>query len=547
MGSSFFEFNIATTGLFAARAGLEVTSNNVTNMATPGYSRQYIKQRAGTPLDKYNGVGQVGTGTEVYGIGRHRDVYLDKKYWSQNSVYGEYSQKDIQLGMMETIFSATSEKGLTENINTFFNSISDLKFTAGDLNYRSAVINNADTLVSTIKNHAHKLRQQQIDINEDIYALTERINAIGSQIANLNDQIYRFEIDGHTANELRDQRTLLLDELSKYVNVEFKEVSDNSGRGELGVKTNILINGQEFINHDSVRKIQLERRTDPLNPSDAPNLYDIKWENGESLNLKGLEGELKGLIDIRDGSGEANLPAQPPANPPAPNQPVENPIVYKGIPYYINKLNEFARTMARAFNEGTKLDGTKLDGVIGHRNGFDLDGNEGGLFFTKVDENGNNLADIPGTNNQPPTDAEIKAFYVSIDIFNFAISDELKKNPSRLATSDNPNKEQSNDKVIKGFIKLKDDVSLFAEGGAYQFVNSLASTLGIDKKQASNFTKYYQDITTTVDNQRMQVSGVSLNEEVANIVKYQHLYQTASKLINTINDIYNTTINGLGI
>lgn len=532
MGSSFFEFNIATTGLFAARAGLEVTSHNVTNMATPGYSRQYIKQRASSPLDRYSGVGQVGTGTEVYGIGQHRDVYLDKKYWSQNSVYGEYSQKNVQLGMMETIFSATSEKGLTGNINTFFNSISDLKFTAGDLNYRSAVINNADSFVSTLRNHAHKLRQQQVDINEDIYALTERINAIGTQIASLNDQIYRFEIDGQTANELRDQRTLLLDELSKYVNVEFKEVPDTSGRGELGVKANILINGQEFINHDSSRNLKCERRKDDqmLNPSDAPNLYNINWENGEPLNLKGLEGELKGLVDVRDGNGGKG-----------------DTTVYKGIPYYVEKLNEFVRTIARAFNEGTKLDGTKLDGVIGHRNGFDLEGNKGGLFFTKTNDDGKTENDIKGQNGQDATPDEIKDFYESINVFNFAVSDELKKNPSRLATSDNPNKEESNDKVIQGFIKLKDDVSLFAEGGAYQFVNALASTLGIDTKQAQNFTKYYKDITKTVDNQRMQVSGVSLNEEVANIVKYQHLYQTASKLINTINDIYNTTINGLGI
>lgn len=534
MGSSFFEFNIATTGLFAAKAGLEVTSNNVTNMATPGYSRQYIKQRASSPLDRYSGVGQVGTGTEVYGVGQYRDVYLDRKYWSQNAVYGEYSQKNVQLGMMETIFSATSEKGLTSNINDFFASISELNFTANDLNYRSAVVNNADTFVSTIRNHAHKLRQQQIDINEDIYALTERINAIGTQITNLNDQIYRFEIDGHTANELRDQRTLLLDELSKYVNVEVKEVPDTSGRGELGVKMDILINGQEFINHDSSRKLKCVRRTDKeiLNPSDAPNLYNLKWENGESLNLNGLEGELKGLVDIRDGAGDVGTGVTS---------------IYKGIPYYVEKLNEFVRTMARAFNEGTRLDGTDLEGVIGHRNGFDLEGNKGGLFFTITDNTGNTVTDIPGQNGNPPTANEVKDFYDSINVFNFAVSEELKKNPSKLAASDNDNKEESNDKVIQGFLKLKDDVSLFAEGGAYQFVNALASTLGIDTKQAENFTKYYKDITTTVDNQRMQVSGVSLNEEVSNIVKYQHLYQTASKLINTINEIYNTTINGLGI
>lgn len=516
MGSSFFEFNIATTGLFAAKAGLEVTSHNISNMATPGYSRQYVKQRAATPLDRYSGIGQVGTGTEIYGIGQHRDVYLDKKYWVQNSTYGEYYQKSNQLGVAESIFSELSETGLTKNVNSFFQTISDLKFSANDLNYRSAVINNADMLVSSIRNHAIKLRQQQIDLNEDINSLVERINAIGTQLANLNEQIYKFEIDGQPANELRDQRTLLLDELSKYVNVETKEMSDGTGR-EFGNKFVVFINGHEFVNHIESRKLQTERRANPLHPDDAPNLYDIKWSNGESLNLNGLQGELKGLVDIRDGDSGVGNGGQ-----------------YKGIPYYVSKLNEFVRTMAIAFNEGTRLDGTPLNGVIGHTNGFDMNGDQGELFFTMTTANGTTATNI--------------ADYNDITAFNFAVSDELKEDPSKLAASDTQDPAQeSNNKVILGFLKLKDDVTLFSEGGAYQFVNAIASTLGIDKKQADSFSKYYKDITKTVDNQRMQVSGVSLNEEVANVVKYQHLYQAASKLINVINDIYSTTINGLGI
>lgn len=516
MGSSFFEFNIATTGLFAAKAGLEVTSHNISNMGTPGYSRQYVKQKASTPLDRYSGIGQVGTGTEIYGIGQHRDVYLDKKYWVQNSTYGEYYQKSNQLGVAESIFSELSETGLTKNVNSFFQTISDLKFSANDLNYRSAVINNADMLVSSIRNHAIKLRQQQIDLNEDINSIVERINAIGTQLSNLNEQIYKFEIDGQPANELRDQRTLLLDELSKYVNVETKEMSDGTGR-ELGNKFVVLINGHEFVNHIESRKLQTERRANPLHPDDAPNLYDIKWSNGESLNLNGLQGELKGLVDIRDGDSGVGNGGQ-----------------YKGIPYYVSKLNKFVRTMAIAFNEGTRLDGTALNGVIGHKSGFDMNGDPGKVFFTMTTANGTTAPDIVDYNN--------------ITAFNFAVSDELKQNPSKLAASDTRDAAQeSNNKVILGFLKLKDDVTLFSEGGAYQFVNAIASTLGIDKKQADSFSKYYKDITKTVDNQRMQVSGVSLNEEVANVVKYQHLYQAASKLINVINDIYSTTINGLGI
>ncbi len=519
MGSSFFEFNIATTGLFAARAGLEITSHNTANVGTPGYSRQYIKQKAGIPLDKYSGVGQVGTGTTVYGIGQHRDIYLDHKYWPQNSTFGEYSQKSSQLSLMEVSLSELSKTSLTNNVNDFFKSMSDLAFTADSLEYRTAVINTADTLVTNIKNHATKLRQQQIDLNEDAYSLVERINSIGTQLASINEQIYKYEIDGNTANELRDQRALLIDELSKYANVEVKEYSDGTGR-ELGNKYVVLLNGNEFVDHNSSRKLECVRRQNLMHPNDPPGLYDIKWQNGDKLNLKTLTGELKGILDLRDG--DSGAVANGGGN-------------YKGIPYYISKLNEFVRGMARAMNTGQKLDGTQLQGVIGHQNGFDMNGQPGGVLFSMIDPNtGKTVTNIADYNN--------------IDVFNFAISDAIKEDPRKLAISDsNDSTQTSNNKVVLGFLKLKDDVSLFAEGSAYQFVNAISSTLGIDTKQANNFTSFYKDVTQSIDNQRKQVSAVSINEEISNLVMYQHLYQASSKLINVINEIYNTTINGLGV
>lgn len=525
MGSSFFEFNIATTGLFAARAGLEITSNNVANVATPGYSRQYIMQKASTPLNRYSGVGQVGTGTVVYGVGQHRDVYLDQKYWPQVSTLGQYSQKSQQLKIMETSLGQLSETSLTNNVNDFFKSISDLAFTSDSLEYRMAVINTADTLVTNIRNHAIKLRQQQTDLNDDVYAVVERINSIGTQLASLNEQIYQYEIDGQTANELRDQRTLLIDELSKYANIDIKEYDDGTGR-ELGKKYIILLNGQEFVHGESVRKLECVRRENLLHPDDPPGMYDIQWTNGEALNLTTLSGELKGILDMRDGNG--GLPIQP------PNE--DKNLEYKGIPYYIQKLNEFVRTMAYAMNEGKRYsDGEPLEGVIGHQDGFDMEGNPGGLLFTMRDPNTGQTI-------------ENRVNYAQINAFNFSISDQVKNDPKKLAISDTHDAtQQSNNKVVLGFLKLKDDVTLFAEGGAYQFVNAMASTLAIDTKQANSFKDFYTDVTKTIDNQRMQVSAVSINEEVANMVMYQHLYQVSSKLMNVINEVYNTTINGLGV
>lgn len=528
MGSSFFEFNIATTGLFAAKAGLEITSHNVSNVATLGYSRQYIKQKAGIPLDRYSGVGQVGTGTVVYGIGQHRDVYLDQKYWPQVSTLGEYGQKHTQLSLMETSLSELSKTSLTNNVNDFFKSLSELTFTADSLEYRNSVINTADTLVTNIRNHATRLRQQQIDLNDDAYSIVERINSIGNQISSLNDQIYTYELDGNTANELRDQRALLIDELSKYANVEVKEYSDGTGR-ELGNKYVVLLNGHEFVDHDFSLQLECVRRENLLHPNDPPGLYDIKWQNGDDLNLSTLAGELKGILDVRDGDSNNDIDG---------DGNIDGGGVYKGIPYYINKLNEFVRTLAYAMNTGRRYsDDGELEGVIGHQQGFDMEGRPGGLFFSlKHPSTGESLAQLD------------REEYELLNVFNFTLADHLKNDPSRLAISSSPDPtDKSNNRVVLGFLNLKDDTSLFAEGGAYQFVNAISATLGIDTKQAKNFTSFYTDTTKAIDNQRKQVSAVSINEEISNMVMYQHLYQVSSKLINVINEIYNTTINGLGV
>lgn len=516
MGSSFFELNVATTGLFAAKTGLQVTSNNIANASVKGYSRQVVLQKASSSLKKFNGIGKVGTGTNVYGVGQIRDVYLDKKYWEKQATLGEYSQKKTQLTTLESIFNSLEKTGLTNTINTFFSSISDLSFTAADLDYRNAVISNTEILISDLKSYANEILKQQSDVNDEVYATVNKINQIGSQLVSLNYQIYNSELDGHTANELRDERAVLIDELSKYANIETKEISDGTDR-ELGKKFVVLINGQEFVSHNNYRTLNCEPRQNPLHKNDALNLYDINWSNGDNFDINGLKGELKGLIDIRDGdSGQVG------GN-------------YKGIPYYINKMNEFVRTLACAMNTGKRLDGTKINGVIGHIDGFDLNGNNGNLFFSFVNQNGT-------INTNTNFD------YNDLDVFNLSISQALKDSPKNLATSDtNDPQQESNNKVILGFLTLKDNKTLFSEGGAYQFVNALASTLGIDVKQSEKFSLHYEDISKAVDNQRLQVSGVSLNEEVSNMIIYQQLYQTSSKLINIINEIYNTTINGMGV
>ncbi len=516
MNSAFFEFNVATSALFAAKNGLSVTSNNIANSATKGYSRQVALQRASIPLPGVNGKGMVGTGTEVYGVGQIRDFYLDKKYWSEQAVLGEYDVKNTQLDIMETVFNELSTTGISSSVGDFFESLSSLTFDSGDKTYRTSVINLASAFADNINSYANSLKTQQRDINEEVEAVVQKINSIGDQIVSLNKQIYSDELDGSHANDLRDQRALLVDELSGYVNTEVRTIDS-----EHGEKFVVLINGQDFVNHYDNNKLKCVKREDDnkLDPDDSLGLYDLEWGTSHiPFSKNGLSGQLRGLLDIRDGNDGKNG---------SPD--------YKGIPYYIDKMNTLVQTIARAFNEGKYADGTDIKGLDGHINGYDSKGDKGGLFFTYRTEGGT----FEDTENMD---------YGNITAFNFSISDILAGDSSKLAaSSSNSSAEASNNEIVLQFAALKDNDALFKQGNVFDYVNGLCTELAIDKKQATNFDEFYTELTSGTDNQRISVSGVSLNEELTAMIKYQQLYQAAAQLVNAINQVYNTTINQLGL
>jgi len=583
MRSSFFEFNVAMSGLFTARANLEVTSHNIANAGIKGFSRQYVEQRAYYPLATFNGKGMIGTGSEVYGVGQIRDFYLDRKYWSERGVLGEYNAKCGQLSVTESIFNELADSSLTRIFNDFFDKLQSLNENAGDYTYRTNVIQSADTIVSMVKYQANCLYKQQSDVNEEIKAIVQIINSLGQQITSLNRQISIYELDGSRANDLRDQRARLVDELSLYVNVEVTEKEANKdyaaglfpepeNRGMSDKRFSVMINGYEFINHYDAFPIEVREREEheKRNPFDVPGLYDIYFANGNKFNIyhPNLKGELKGLIDIRDGNNGItvvdsegytivnyaydgmNVTGGTRADgSPAVGKCVAYNTNYKGIPHYIEKLNYLIRTFARAFNDGLDKDGLPMQGIAGHVNGYDLNGRNGNLFFTYYDAA--NIARVsaygdpsdPTVEPPPPLPAD---FYEMMNVFNFAVNPEMFKDPSLFAAGDTNLMDQSNNEIIKGLLKIKNYTHLFKEGQLSDYISGMVTELGIDRKQAEKFMKNYTDVAMMIDNQRIQVSGVNINEEIVDLTRAQHLYQAAARLISIIDSIYDTTVNRLG-
>jgi flagellar hook-associated protein 1 FlgK len=260
---------------------------------------------------------------------------------------------------------------------------------------------------------------------------------------------------------------------------------------------------------------------------------------------------------------------------------------FKGIPFYMNQLNELVRTFARAINEGRNRDGNSIDGAIGHINGFDANGeNRQSLFFTyenlisgegAVLDSGDPFTtlrlwilhdDATGLPMRDPVTNELVTVrspmppagvardplgnpmftldYSRFNALNFMVNPELLLDPDLLAASSNHNIGQANNDVIHGFLAVGNDTSLFREGRLIDFIIATSNHLAVDNNQAQLFREAYHEITNATHNHRLAVSSVDTEEEMLNLVRFQNMFMATSRLVNVIDTIYDTLINRLG-
>lgn len=485
MRTTFGSFNIATSGLFASQRSLDTTSHNISNANTEGYSRQVTRQRATIPTYG-DPSGVVGTGVETYDIIRMRSSYLDVKYWGQNKTYQEWNVKQAQLENLEGVFNEPSDTGIRIVMDEFFTALEELSKQPGDSTCRVNVIEKSKMLTTTINRNGHELVNSVRDVNFSIKNKVSQINSLSEQIANLNKHIFSFELGGNRANDLRDQRNLLLDELSSIVNITATELPGPNGNNYLDVK----IGGITLIDHINYNKLATEDETTYISNLGGGKISRVVWDGVDNQEVRIESGELRGLLDVRDGDGEG--------------------FNYRGIPYYLNKLNEFAKGFTEAFNAQ-------------HNMGVDLQGNSGQNFF-------------------------YESVTPEINCINFNVNPDIVANPNNIAASSQGNGESNNDN-IKLLIELREYKGMFdtLTGTPDDFVKSILSALAVDSNQAKRMAANSQALVDQTYISRLSESGVSLDEEMTNMVKFQQAFNASARMITTLDAILDTTVNRLGL
>lgn len=639
MPSQFFGLNIAYTGLLASNAAMNTTSNNIANVQTEGYSRQQVTQQASNALRVFQTYGCAGAGVETLAIERVRDEFYDGRFWDNNAQLGEYDMKQYYMQQLETYFD---DDGKSTGFKTIFDQLmvtgmqALLKDPSSDT-AKSQFVGYAGALTEYFNGMAGNLEKVQKDINQEIKLKVDEINSIAGEVATLNKQINTIELTGVKANELRDRRTLLIDELSKIVDVQVKEtpiIDANNENRETGANRYMvkIAGGQMLVDGSDYNGLECVARTsyEKVNQTDIDGLYEVYWADGQKFNLynASMGGDLAGLIQMRDGNNGENFTGQVTAtgttttadgkthdtvtvkvtkaylqdlnkcnlsdqggildlgnqefyydsweytceydangvatytytftlsdsekNPRSitndrvgKKAEIGTDLSYQGIPYYMNQMNEWIRTFSQKFND-----------IL--TSGYSGNGDPGVKMFTGNKATGGEqfLLDDAAKRYDKQKKAGSKVTvkvnddsYYRLTAKNFDILEAIEQDPSLMANrKDAADGVEQNDLLndLKNLATDKTKMS-FRGCNASEFLQCILSDVALNASRANTFYASFKDISATIDNQRISISGVDEDEEAVNLVKYKNGYNLASKMIQTLTEIYDRLILETGV
>lgn len=302
MSGLLTSFDVGVTGLRSAQVGVNTTSHNLANVNTQGFSRQRVNYGDKT----YNTIGashisqnQVGLGVEINRISQVRNVFFDKSYRLELGREKFYEMQSNAIDEVESLLGEMEGVEFQDTIKDVWAAIEELVKEPDSLVKRTAVVNTCNTFMIRAQDIYSQLEDYQKNLNIQIRDSVKRINEIGDEIFDLNKRIVTAEVGGEIANDYRDQRNVLLDELSEYASISYYE--DLEGR--------VLVNleGNMFVSQDFAFDLKTQELEDN-------NLLDVVWSENEpvfnldqgfSSNINTDVGKLKGLLFAR-GDGAKN-------------------------------------------------------------------------------------------------------------------------------------------------------------------------------------------------------------------------------------------------
>lgn len=510
LNPAFFGLYNAQRGIIAAQTALNVVGHNITNANTPGYSRQTANLSSYVPyvhpnLSQVAAAGQSGQGVVVTSITRARMGVLDDHFRSLNSQVGMDSAIQENLKLVESYLAETDDGGLNKTIQNFFASAQELSVHPESIPARNAYLRSAEDMVNAFNQRANQLQ----DIKDGLVSSTqpsELQNSVAvanqklQEIADLNREILAVTSVGGQPNDLMDKRDLALDELSKQTDFTITNLPNN--------QIDVVIGGVTMVGRINVlNTLQVVANPGPAPPTSAvPSLVQTTGTSATVVLNDGAGGEItsgriRGILDAAGNTGSTT-----------------------SVQSVIEDLDNIISSIVQEVN-ALQVAGRDLNGNLGT-------GNE---IFT------------PATPVVPP-----------LGIFQYTINAAVKADPTLVAAAINDpaappgpgfaGPGDARNAVLIAQLRTKTIATAYtalpALGTTFEEgLNDTISTLGVDTSVYNARVAANGSLRSSVDQNRQSVSGVNMDEELVDMLRFQRAFEASSKMINVYDEIVQGILN----
>ena len=549
--STFAGLNTMYRGVSTNRLSLETVGHNMTNASAPGYSRQRVNQAATMPDEVYTNAGQqyIGSGTDALSVRRARDIYADKQFWRENSTLNYYEARRKNYQKLEVVFKDNDKTGIQEAMADFYKSWVDMSKEASITSQRVAILEKAGVLCDRIRNSAKQLQDQIKSEYADLSLNVTKVNELTSQIVELNRAIMSREAGGGSANDLRDARDNLADELAQYMSVSVSEDKKS------GMYT-IVSNGVSMVN--GITKLNLT-----LGPKDAdgkvvgiPNKdygvtdYNIEID-GTGVIFDPLTGKLKAKQDsIAEDKGYMdNL-----ANMAAFLMTTFNDQHQQGI-----GMDQARTTGLNFFGDKNTLYKFQHNAVTGENSVLST-AYAGGLTSTTTVVGGKAKVNVTGagaaTNDTLKGYRLIDALRINQKltapdgerlIASAAWEVDAANNPVKNGTADGEVAVLLSTLLNQGDPSRTLATCALGESSLVNYYNNTMTRLGVDASSCQTLHKQQEDVIEQVSQWRTETAGVNWDEELTNMIMFQQGYSACSRCLTTMDEMLDKLINGTGM
>jgi len=585
MSSLGMVLDIARSALAAQQYAMDVTAQNIANVNTEGYSRQIPGLQAKQTVE-YQGV-ILGLGVETEQVTRSVDQFIENRLMQEKSNLSSSQEMEKYMQVLESIFSENSETSISSMLSDYWNLWNDVSNNPSGSAERTALYEHSVLISEQFKSLGPNLSQIQTDITNAVTVGVDRINQITSEIAKINVEIVGMEGNNNVANDLRDKRNVLVSELNEYLDIKTFEQDNHS-------LTIIAGRGCTLVQEDS--NYELEMR--------GSNGDRVKWQDsgGNYVDITNYitNGKLGGWLDLRDNiisKYELDLNAMAKEFICSVNQQHSQGVGLEGFSIITGTCD--------VLNSGEEL-GTIESGldyydrisdgdfnlwvydssgavVVGSPNVITIDADMGGTTLSSLRDDINAVANI---NASITTDGKLE---IDADSgYTFAFSDDTSNVLAALGTNTFFSGSTAGDISVNSTIvtdknhiaaaRIDAATGEFASGDndnalamtdlqytsmdisqwtcdringntegsvtttIEDYYHSMVGSIGIVSSSISRETEFNEMMVNELNTLRNSVSAVSLDEEMTNLIKYQHAYQAAAKLITISDEMLNTLI-----